>query len=385
MFKRELFSAGHEALREDVGAFLEAEIVPHHDDWAASGHIPREVWRKAGAAGLLCRTVPREYGGVGGSFIDSVVIIEELAKRRISGLLSFLQSDIVAPFILKLGSEDQKAHWLPGFCSGETLGAIAMTEPQGGSDISGLKTRAQRHGEGLLLDGTKTHISNGSAADVIIVAARADDGAPGQQPAISLILAEAARPGINRTRIAKSGMPALDTSEITFDNCLVPSGNLLGAEGMGFVYLMTFLGIERLALAIYAQASAERMLRDLIADCDARKGVEGTVLDFQNTRFSLADLYSACAVNRAFIDNCIKVAEAGRPDPKGACIAKLRATDCLRQIAALGVQYRGAAGISGESGSRATQDMVDSAVQSVWGGTSEIMRDVIGRGLASVL
>ncbi|MBT9386249.1 acyl-CoA dehydrogenase family protein [Pseudooceanicola sp. CBS1P-1] len=378
MFHTTLFTPAHEALREEVSAFLEAEILPHHAAWAAAGAIPREAWHMAGRAGLLCRTLPREMGGHGGSFLESVVIIEELARLRISGLLTCLQSDIVAPFLHRLGTRAQQQAWLPGFASGAVLGAVALSEPQGGSDLAGLRTTATRHGEGLVLDGRKAHISNGSQADLMIVAARRP-GAGGEK-AISLVLVEAERPGVTRRAIPKSAMPALNTAEIDLDGCLVPAANLLGAEGTGFLYLMTFLGMERLVLAIYAQASSERILRELIGDCDAR-----ALLEHQNTRFSLADLYADCAVNRAYLDGCIRAADAGRPDPKAACVAKLRTTNTLRQAAALGVQFRGAAGISGASGQRATQDMLDSAVQSIWGGTSEVMRDVIGRSLGSVL
>lgn len=385
MFRRDIFSANHKSLMENVGAFLDTDVVPYHDHWAASKSIPREIWNKAGRAGLLCRTVPGEYGGVGASFVDSVVIIEALAERRISGMLSCLQSDIVAPFVVRLGTQDQKEHLLPRFCSGELLGAIAMTEPQGGSDISAIQTCAKRCGNNLALYGTKTHISNGSTADIIIVAVRSDVDVLPDQPSLSLVLVEAERAGITRSRIDKVGMPALDTSKIVFEDCIVPRTNLLGVEGMGFVYLMTFLGVERLVLAIYAQASAERILRHLIVDCDARKGQYGSVLDFQNTRFSLADLYSACAVNRAFVDRCIIGVDNGRLDPKSACIAKLQTTETLKQVAALGIQFRGAGGVSGESGKYAAQDLVDSALQSVWGGTSEILRDMVGRGLASCL
>lgn len=386
MFKRTIFDAHHLELKDQVSGFLDSHVVPFHGDWATQQATPRDIWHQAGENGLLCRTIPAEYGGHGGDFLESVVVIEALADRRISGLLTFLQSDIVVPFILKLGNEAQRKRLLPDFASGATLGAIAMTEPQGGSDIAALTTTATSHGNSFVLNGTKTHISNGSVADVIIVAARSDDpNAANAQPAISLVMAETERQGIHRHAISKAGMPALNTGQITYENCVVPETNLLGAKGMGFIYLMTFLGIERLVLAIYAQAFAERLLRDLIADCDGRTTAEGSVLDYQNTRFSLADVYSACAVNRAFIDQCIVAANAGHPDPKSACMAKLRATETLHQIASLGVQFRGAAGISGNSGQRATQDMIDSAVQSVWGGTSEIMRDVIGRGLASVL
>ena len=391
MFKRAYLQPQHAEFAARVEGFLDAHVVPHHADWAArGGGLPRALWQEAGAAGLLCRTVPQVYGGPGGDLLEAAVITAALRQRRISGFLTCLQSDIVAPFVLKLGREDQKRHWLPALASGNAVGAIAMTEPQGGSDIAGIETTARRHGDSIVLNGTKTHISNAMTADVIIVAARTvlpDSGDPARrsQPAISLVMVEAERPGITRQPIDKAGMPALDTGTITFEDCVVPAANLLGAEHMGFVYLMTFLGIERLVLATYAQACAERLLRDLIADCDARKTAAGSLLDYQNTRFVLADLYSACAVNRAFVDHCLIAAQGGRSDPKAACIAKLRVTDTLRQIAAFGVQFRGAAGISGATGARASQDMLDSAVQSVWGGTSEIMRDVIGQGLASVL
>lgn len=385
MFERSIFTERHDVLQDDIRSFLRREIAPLHDGWVAARETPRCFWRKAGAAGLLCRTVPERYGGAGGDFLESVVITEELGHHRISGLLTCLQSDIVAPFILRLGNDAQKAALLPGMCCGDTLGAIALTEPQGGSAIAAIETRATDKGASLILNGTKTHISNGSVADVIIVAARSDKGAIGNQPGLSLILVETGRPGVHRRRIEKAGMPALDTGEIVFENCIVPRDNLLGAQGMGFMYLMTFLGIERLVLAIYAQACCERLLHDLIADCDAKRAPEGSLLEFQNTRFCLADLHADCAVNRAYLDACIIAAGNGNSDPKRACIAKLRTTETLRKIAALGVQFRGASGISGASGAQAMQDLLDASVQSVWGGASEILRDVIGRSLTSGL
>ena len=385
MFKRDFFSAEQETLREKVGVFLDDNVVPYSSQWSAKGEVPRDLWRKAGSAGLLCRTVPKEYGGLGGPFTDSVIIIEELAKRRITGLFSCLQSDIVAPFLLRLGSEAQKQKFLPGFCDGNVLGAVAMTEPQSGSDMRNMTTVAERKNTGWLLEGRKTHISNGSLADIIIVAARSEHGAVGSQPGLTLLLVEGSRPGVSRSAIPKSGMPSLNTSEITFDQCVLPDNNLLGAEGMGFVYLMTFLSIERLVLAIYAQSSAEVFLSDLVRDTEERRIDGVSVLDFQNTRFKLADAFSACAANRALIDKCIMNVENGQIDPKSSCIAKLRTTETLKEIAALGVQFRGARGISGASGQQATQDLIDSSVQSIWGGTSEVMRDVIGSSLVNCL
>ncbi|NIZ13562.1 acyl-CoA dehydrogenase family protein [Phaeobacter sp. HF9A] len=387
MFKRDLFTTTEEHFRAEVVDFLDQEVVPHHDAWAAAGQTPRKIWQKAGSAGLLCRTVSPDYGGQGGSFLESVVLIEELARRRISGFLACLQGDIVAPYLMKLASPEQKARWLPGFVSGETLGAIAMTEPGGGSAIDAIATNWRRHSNRLVLNGTKTHISNGRSADLVIVAARSATAAsqPGDSPELTLVMVEADRPGLSRKPIAKSAMPALDTAEIELENCLVPQDNILGREGRGFFYLMSFLGIERLVLAIYAQAMAEQMLTELIEACETRRVGAQTVLDFQNTRFNLAELYSSCAVNRAFVDQAIRAATAGKADPRTACIAKLRCAELLRNVALAGVQLRGAAGVSEASGARATQDLLDSALQSIWGGTNEVMRDVIGRSLASGL
>jgi len=385
MFDRHIFGPEHDAWRAEVAAFLSAEIVPHHDQWVTARRTPRQAWTQAGAAGLLGRGLPQAYGGGGRDFRDSAVVIEELARHRVHGLFSCLQSDIVAPVLLRLGTDAQKQRLLPGLCQGEVLGALALTEPQGGSAMSTMATTAQPNADSLVLNGCKTHISNGSVADVVIVAARSDRGAIGDQPGLSLVLVETERPGVRQRPIDKCGMPALDTGEITLDNCVVPRSNLLGAEGMGFVYLMSFLGVERLVLAIYAQACCERLLQELIRDCDARRTPQGSLLDHQNTRFSLADLYSECAVNRSFVDHCIPQVRDGRFDPKQACIAKLRTTATLKALATLGVQLRGAGGISGASGERASQDLLDASVQSIWGGTSEILQDLIGRSMASGL
>lgn len=385
MFKRDLFDAAHEALRRHVSDFLDAEIVPHHAGWTQAEHVPMEVWRQAGQNGLLCRTVPSEYGGLGRDFLDSVVIIEELARRRLPGLLTFLQSDILAPFLLRLGTDAQKKRFLPSLCSGDALGAIALTEPHSGSDIYAMRTHAENVGDDVVLNGTKTHISNGSTADVILVAARSKKGALAGHAGFSLVLVEAKSPGLSRDKISKSGMRALNTSCLRFDNCRVPVENLLGAEGMGFVYLVSFLGVERLVLSIYAQASAEALLHELIETCHSRQTANGTLLDFQHIQFRFADLFSECATNRAFVDLCISNHLKGQTDPRAACIAKLRTTELLKAIAAYGLQLRGAAGISGPEGERTTQDLIDSSVQSIWGGSSEVMRDLIGRSLVNVL
>ncbi|ATF18567.1 acyl-CoA dehydrogenase family protein [Phaeobacter gallaeciensis] len=390
MFKRSLFEPDHECLRQQVAEFLDAEVVPHHPQWMENRQAPRRIWQQAGEAGLLCRTIPEDHGGHGGDFRQSVVIIEELAKRRLCGLLTFLQSDIVAPYLYRLGNDIQRQEYLPGLCSGRRIGAIALTEPQGGSDLHGLRSTAIRNQDEIILTGEKTHISNGSEADLIIVAARTGptdcDGA--SSAGFDMLLVEAGTPGLTRRRINKTGMPALDTGHLTFDNCRVPEGNRLGASGMGFFYLVSFLSIERLVLATYAQAMAETLLRETVRFCATRRTAEGTTLDYQATQFRLADLYSEAATSRSFVDSCIVDHTAGRLDNRNACIAKLRSTELLTAAAAAKLQLSGARGFcdDGSDGpDRATQDVLDSAVQTVWGGSSEVLRNVVGSSLANML
>lgn len=383
MFQRDLFSSQHDRLRQQVAEFLDSEIAPHYAQWEQQGEVPREAWTKVGEAGLLGRAIPKAYGGHGGDFVESVVVAEEIAKRRFSGLLTPLQSDIVSPFYLRLGNDAQKQRYLPGLCNGSKVGAIAMTEPQSGSDITAMKMRLNDEGEQWSLTGTKTHISNGSLADVIIIAARNTDGPVLPNSGISLMVVEAPAEGLERRRIAKTGMRALDTSELTLDGVKVNKSNMLGKNGMGFLYLMTFLAIERLVLAIYAQASATAILKELVQACHGRETQCGTLMDYQNTSFQLADLFSQLAVNQTFIDRCIADHLRGKHDPKAACIAKLKTTDLLKTITGAGLQLRGANSFTHDSQQRAGQDMLDSCVQSVWGGTSEVLRDVVGKSLVN--
>lgn len=385
LFHRDLFDESHHQLRQQVACFLDEHVVEPHRHWTRASYVPRAIWRKAGEAGLLCRTIPTEYGGKGADFRDSVVVIEELATRRLSGLPTYLQSDIVAPMLLRHGSADQKQRYLPGLCDGSLLGAVAMTEPQSGSDLNAFRTSARRCDDAIVLNGTKTHVSNGSSADLLIVAARSGKQTIGDQPGFSLILVEGATEGMTRKGIAKAGMRALDTATILFENCCVSAQSLLGLEGFGFVHLMQSLVAERLVLAVFAQASAETQLREMIAACHARRTAGGTLLDYQHIQFRLADLYSDCAVNRAFVDQCICAHLRHRIDPKAACIAKLRCTEMLKSIAMQALQLRGAAGISETEGEHTVADLVDASVQTIWGGSSEVMRDVIGRGLVNLL
>jgi acyl-CoA dehydrogenase len=381
MIKRSVFSASDERFRGHVAEFLDREIAPHYPVWEKSGRIPRQAWLKAGDAGLLCRTAPKNLGGQGATLLESAVIAEELGKRRYSGLLTFLQSDIVAPYFLRVANQEQKQRYLPGLCDGSKIGAIAMTEPQSGSEVSQMRTTISRAGGGFVLDGHKSHISNGFQADMVIVAGQNLDQGAGRDPQLSLLIVDAETPGLRRTPISKSGMRALDTCHFTFEKCQVPNSNLLGAEGKGMLYLLTFLGIERLMLAVYAQASAITILQELIAFCDNRKTSSGTLLDYQSTYCRLSDIYSECSVNQAFVDACIIEHARGRHDPRAASIAKWRVTETLKTTALLAVQLRGAQGISDTMGERATQDVIDSCVQSIWGGSNEVLRDAVGKSL----
>jgi acyl-CoA dehydrogenase len=383
MIRRSIFSQGDEQFRLEVAAFLDREIAPHYANWVETGRVPRAAWVKAGDAGLLCRTAPRSYGGRDASFLESVVIAEELGRRRFSGFLTFLQSDIVAPYFLRLATDEQKSAYLPGLCSGEKIGAIAMTEARSGSEVAQMRTTISKAGKNFVLNGHKAHISNGFTADVVLVAGRIGATAPDDNAPLSLLIVDTGLKGVNRSPIAKSGMQALDTCELIFEDCEVSNTRLLGVEGKGLLYLFTFLGLERLMLAIYAQASAIAILRELILFCHGRKTSSGTILDLQATYSRLADLYSDCCVNQTFIDTCILEQMHGRHDPRSSSIAKLRATEVLKSIALLAVQFRGAQGVSGETGERATQDMIDSCVQSIWGGASEVLRDAIGKSLVN--
>jgi acyl-CoA dehydrogenase len=373
-----VFTSKHDALRARVGEFLDREIVPQYASWESDGFIPRELWRKAGTEGLLCRGIPTEYGGVNGDFLESVVIIEEVSKRRLMGFMTYLQSDISVPYIAQLGTEDQKQKYLPLCISGECLVAIAITEPHSGSDLCDIRTTATRTTGGYVLDGEKVHISNGTCGDLLIVAARTSPVFDGGRAGLSLFLVEGNAAGLQRTPLRKAGMRALDTGHLTFDRCHVPSNNLLGAEGMGFVYLMRLLALERLAIAIGAQATCVSVLRDLISHCSQRRTVHGSLLDHQNTRFTIADLLSETMVNQAFVDQCIAMYNGGESDSSAFCIAKLQTTELLKRMALQAVQLRGARGLSTEAGDRTSQDLLDACVQTLWGGASEVMRDIIG-------
>lgn len=287
MIPRTLFSSDHELFRDSVRKFLEQEAVPFHHQWEKDGHVDRALWNKAGEAGMLCSHLPEEYGGMGADFLYSAVVIEEIGRAGLTGIGFSLHSDIAAPYILHYGSEALKRKYLPKLVSGEMVAAIAMTEPGAGSDLQGVKTTAVLDGDEYVINGSKTFITNGFLADLVIVVAKTDPkaGAKG----ISLFVVEAGTPGFSKgKRLEKVGMKAQDTSELFFQDVRIPRENLLGKDGQGFIYLMQELPQERLTVGIGALASAEAALQWTLDYTRERKAFGKSVADFQNTRFKLA-------------------------------------------------------------------------------------------------
>ena len=373
-----VYTAEHEAFRDQVKRFIAREITPYHDNWEKAGEIDRDLWHKMGAAGLLCCAVPEEYGGPGADFSYSAVVLEELAKANASGPGVGVHSDIVTPYILHYGSDEQKQEWLPKLVSGEAVGAIAMTEPGTGSDLQGVRTSAIEDGNHLVVNGAKTFITNGQQADVIIVVAKTDpsQGAHGT----SLVLVEREREGFSRGRnLEKIGLKAQDTSELFFDNVRVPKTNLLGEEGRGFEYLMSDLPQERLIIALGAVAHAEAGLDWTIEYVKGRKAFGKAIGDFQNTRFRLADVKTEVTIGRAFVEQCLEKHMNGGLDPTTAAMAKLWTTEMENRVLDICLQLHGGYGYMWEF--PIARAWADARVQRIYAGTNEIMKEIIGRGL----
>ena len=378
MLPRPLFTEEHNIFRDSVRRFVENEIVPHHDEWEKNGVVSRDAWLKAGQAGLLCCTVPESYGGPGGDFLHSTIVIEELARAGASGPGFSLHTDITTPYIMSYGSEDQKRHWVPRMVTGEVITAIAMTEPETGSDLQAVKTSAVPDGNELLINGQKTFITNGQNADLIIVVAKTEpsQGARGT----SLVLVETDREGFSRGRnLEKVGLKAQDTSELFFDNVRVPRTNLLGQEGGGFKQLMQELPQERLLIAIGAVASCEAALDWTVAYTRDRKAFGKPIAEFQNTRFKLAELKTDVTAARAFLDRCLELHLEGGLDATIGAMIKLWTTELQGRVLDQCVQLHGGYGYMWEF--PIARAWADSRVQRIYGGTSEIMKEVISRSL----
>jgi alkylation response protein AidB-like acyl-CoA dehydrogenase len=377
MSRRSAFSDDHHQFRDQVRRFFDRELLPHIDRWEAEGIIDRTFWTKAGEAGLLCPTVPEQYGGPGLDFGFNAVVGEELGYAGSTAGIT-LHSDIVADYIVAYGSEEQKLHWLPRMVSGETATAIAMTEPGAGSDLQGIRTSARRDGNHYVLNGSKTYITNGQHADLIIVAAKTDPalGAKG----VSLILVESDRNGFARGRnLDKIGFHSQDTSEMFFEDVRVPITNCLGAEGMGFAYLMNQLPQERLSIACAAQASGQRAFDEAVKFTKERKAFGKTVFDFQNTRFTLADLATKLQVGWAHLDWTLRRHIAGELTAAEASAAKLWHTELQWEACDASLQLHGGAGYMNEF--PIARLWRDARVTRIFGGTNEIMREVVSRAI----
>jgi alkylation response protein AidB-like acyl-CoA dehydrogenase len=374
-----LYEASHEAFRAMVRDFLSKEVVPHHAAWEEAGIVDRAVWLKAGETGLLGMDVPEEYGGGGvKDFRYNAILAAEVSRVGASGLGFGLHNDVVAPYLIDLCTDEQKARWLPGFVKGEIITAIAMTEPGAGSDLQGLHTTARRDGDDWVLNGSKTFITNGINADMVIVVARTDPDAGAR--GFSLLVVERGMPGFERGRnLDKIGLKAQDTAELFFDDVRVPSANLLGTEGHGFFHLMNNLPQERLSIAAVAVA-ASRLILDLTVDyCKGRTAFGRPIGQFQNTRFELAEMHTEVTVAETYLEKAILEHNAGRFTVEDAAMAKWWTTELQKRVVDRCLQLHGGYGYMLES--PVARAYLDSRIQTIYGGTTEIMKEIVGRSL----
>lgn len=376
--ERTLFDSDHEIFRDTVRRFVEDEIAPFHAQWEKDGKISREAWLKAGELGLLCASMPEDYGGGGVERTYSVILLEELARAGATGPGFGLHSEIVAPYINSYGSEEQKRKFLPKMAKGEMIGAIAMTEPGTGSDLQGVRTTAIKDGNELVINGAKTFITNGEMSDVVIVVVKTDPDAGAK--GISLVLVEADREGFRKGRnLEKIGLKAQDTSELFFDDVRVPMTNLLGEEGKGFIYLMQELAWERLQLSISAVANTEAAVEWTIDYTKQREAFGQPIMDFQNTRFKLAEVKTQATVARAFVDKLIALMLEDKLDAETAAMAKWWTSDTQCKVIDECLQLHGGYGYMWEF--PIARAWADARIQRIYAGTNEIMKEIIGRSL----
>ncbi|GGC18697.1 acyl-CoA dehydrogenase [Novosphingobium marinum] len=376
--KRTLFSSEHEIFRDSVRNFVDTELVPHHAQWEQDKVVPREVWEKAGQAGLLCPDVPEEYGGFGADWLYNVVVIEELAKKGMSGPGFMVHSEMVAPYILAWGSEDLKQKWLPQMVAGKAIGAVAMTEPGAGSDLKELRTRAIRDGDDYVVNGQKTYISNGQTCDFILLACKTDPTAGAR--GVSIVLTESNRKGFERGRnLEKIGLKAQDTSELFFSDLRVPVANRLGDEGAGFRMLMTKLAQERLVQAVRSICVAEAAIEWTVKYTSERKAFGQTIADFQNTQFVLAQLAAETTAMRVFTDDCMAKHLKGELDGVTAAKVKLCVTDLHNKVVNECLQFFGGYGYMHEY--PIARAFIDARITRIAGGAAEVMKQIISRDL----
>jgi acyl-CoA dehydrogenase len=376
--ERTLFDGDHEIFRDTVRRFVDEEIAPYHAEWEKEGKISRQAWLKAGELGLLCASMPEEYGGGGVNRVYSIILMEELARAGATGPGFGLHSEIVAPYINRYGSEEQKRHFLPKMAKGEMIGAIAMTEPGTGSDLQGVRTTALKDGDELVINGSKTFITNGEMSDVVIVVCKTDPDQAAK--GTSLVLVEAGREGFRKGRnLEKIGLKAQDTAELFFDDVRVPMTNLLGEEGKGFIYLMQELAWERLQLAVSAVANMEAALEWTIDFTKQREAFGKPIIEFQNSQFKLAEVKTQVTVARTFVDKLIELMLEDKLDAETAAMAKWWTSDTQCKIIDECLQLHGGYGYMWEF--PIARAWADARVQRIYAGTNEIMKVIIGRGL----
>jgi acyl-CoA dehydrogenase len=367
-------------LQDAAARFFTQEFKPHNERWITAGKVDRDAWNKAGAAGLLCAAIPAEYGGAGGDYRHETVVMEEMMRAGITGFGYQVHSTIVAPYILHYGTEEQRRRWLPGLATGALVGAIAMTEPNTGSDLQAVRTTALRDGDDYVINGAKTYITNGQHANLVIVVAKTDPARGGK--GISLVVVETdGNPGFKRGRnLKKMGMKSADTSELFFEDCRVPVTHVLGGEeGKGFVQLMQQLPAERLNIAQAAVIAMERAIELTVDYVKERKAFGQRVLDFQNTRFKLAECKTEALLARTFVDQCVLWLIEGKLDASTASMAKYWCTEKQCEIIDTCVQLHGGVGYMDEY--EISRMYTDARVQKIYGGTNEIMKELIGRTL----
>ena len=377
--QRNRYEAEHEAFRMSVRSFVDKHVTPSHRQWEADGIVDRGVWLEAGKQGLLGTDVPEQYGGGGvKDFRYNCIVGEELTRVGASGVGFTLHNDVIAPYLLELTTDEQKQRWLPPFVTGEMITAIAMSEPGAGSDLQGLRTTARRDGSDWIVSGSKTFITNGINADLVLVVARTDPeaGAHG----FSLLAVERGMPGFERGRnLEKVGMKAQDTAELFFDEVRVPAGNLVGTAGGGFVHLMQALPQERLSIAVVAVAAARAILDLTLAYCKERTAFGKAIGSFQHNRFVLAEMETEISIAEQYIDRAVLEHNAGRFDVKDAAMAKWWTTELQKRVVDQCVQLHGGYGYMLEY--PVAKAFLDSRVQTIYGGTTEIMKEIIGRSM----
>lgn len=378
MIERSLFSPEHEMWRDSVRRFMDEEIVPFHDQWEEGGVVPRDVWTKAGEAGMLCCTVPEEYGGLGADYLYDVVVFEELWRSGSSGPGFLIHTDLVATYIKSFGTEEQKKQWLPKMVSGEAIGSLGMTEPHAGSDLKAIRTQAVRDGDDYIINGQKVFISNGQTCDVLVLATKTDSSAGAH--GVTLFLVDASLPGFKRGKnLKKLGMKAQDTSELFFDDLRVPASAMLGGEGEGFKLMMTKLSQERLAQAIRSATVTETVLEWTVDYTSQRNAFNQTIADFQNTQFVLADLKARSVMARVFTDKCIELFMEGKLDPVDAAMAKMTTSELHCEAVDKCLQLFGGWGYMWEY--PIARAYADARIVKIAGGSIEIMKTIIAREL----